>query len=347
MSVKGLVRYVVPEILLNEVRYRKQKQRVLTGKYLAGPESLNCFVTDRCNLRCKMCANHRIDLLNESVLLHQKVRDMSVELMRQILDTFPSIKRVTFAGVGEPMLASDVFELVKVAGDRGIQCGMVSNGTKLDVRMEELLKSTLTEISISLNASNAERYSELVGMPQKTFYEISNAIKELIARRDAMGKKLRVAVSAVLRRSSLNEAPDILRHAASLGADIVNFHNYIPDPAREGDVDEVVKVADKSQLAAIYKACERQGFTTEFKLPVPIKSSPKKKCLSFFSTLNVDGDGNVGGCMRVVPPSAENGNIRNGASLWTNEYFSQHRSIYRSKTAALPEECRYCVENCH
>jgi MoaA/NifB/PqqE/SkfB family radical SAM enzyme len=345
MSVKGLVRYVLPEITLNKWRYRKKKQAVLTGKYLAGPESLNCFVTDRCNLRCKMCANHRIDLLNESVLLHRKVRDMSVELMRQILDTFPSIKRVTFAGVGEPMLVSNVFELVKVAGDRGIQCGMVSNGTKLAERLEEVLNSHLIEISISLNASNAEKYSELVGMPHKTFYEVSNAIKELIDRRNALGKKLRVVVSAVLRRSLLNEAPDIFRHAASLGVEAVNFHNFIPDLGRQGEVNDVISSRERAQLKLLAKKCQSQKGTPRLFLPKPINESPGKLCLSFFRNINVDGEGNVGGCMRVMPPAPENGNIRDGKDVWQNAYFTRYRNIFQNPAIPLPKMCLYCVEN--
>ncbi|MCL5023310.1 MAG: radical SAM protein [Nitrospirae bacterium] len=292
-----------------------------------------------------MCANHRIDSIADSALLHQRVRDMSVEVLRQILDTFPSIKRVTFAGVGEPMLVSGVFKMVKVACDHGVHCGMVSNGTKLMARMEELLESPLSEISFSLNAGSAEKYAQLVGMPAGTFYEISEAIKELIAKRNAMGKALSVAVSSVMWRSNLSEAPEIFRHAASLGVDMVNFHNYIPDPSREGDVNEVIKLVDDSRLATVRKACERQGVASKFALPIPIGPISKKRCLSFFRSINIDGDGNVGGCLRVLPPHRNNGNILlEGREVWVNDYFKSRRQLYLDDSVPLPAACLYCVE---
>lgn len=346
IKAKNLIKRIIPEIALRELRNRKQWKPVRSGEYLAGPEGLNCFVTDRCNLRCRMCANHRSDMVDGSALNHNTVRDMSAEVFEKVLDTFPSIKKVTFAGVGEPMLAQDLFRMVKIAGGRGLCCGMVSNGTRLNVRMEELLDSPLSEISFSLNAAGADKYAEITGMTKETFFEVSDSIKKLIGRRNAINKKMRIAVSAVLKRSSLNEAQDIYRYAASLGVDRVSFHNYIPDPSREGDMSEYVRAVDKKELLGIQNACKNLGQKSGIAMPVPVVAAPQKKCLSYFRNMNVDGEGNVGGCMRVLPPSRENGNILlEGKDVWTNEYFKRHRGFYLDKKALLPVSCRYCVEN--
>lgn len=147
------------------------------GKYLPLEESLkiqpegkrNLYVniTNRCNCSCVFCLRNMKKMAEESSLWLQK--EPSLEEIERELDSVPweYIKEVVFCGFGEPTQRQDVLaKLLRYVKERhpGMATRLNTNGLgELEYGREIAAdyEGVLDTVSISLNASNAERYLEL------------------------------------------------------------------------------------------------------------------------------------------------------------------------------------------
>ena len=312
------------------------------GLYRRGPRSVTFFVTDRCNLRCKMCANHGENINRESLLFHPPVRDISLRIVEKTLRLFPTIREVGFVGVGEPLLVNNLFEMISMAVSKGKICSLITNGVLLEKRIEEIIKSGLQNISISINSPSHEEYSELTGMASNVFFQIGKGVKKLVQIKKDKKLNLKISTSSVVDRSSIYRIPEIVRYINSLGVDALNLHSIIPNPSFPDTYNLILRHKDKMALERSFSLSEKT--TTKTTMPILIREVPRRKCLSFFKIINVDGDGNIGGCLRVMPPLKENGNINEGFQCWTNKYFTKWRKKVLNNQLSQEITCRYCVE---
>jgi TatD family-associated radical SAM protein len=147
------------------------------GRYLSLPDSLqeqpdglrNLYVniTNECNCACTFCLRNMKKMAEESSLWLKK-RPTVAEL-KKALDEVPweYIKEVVFCGFGEPTMQLDTLtELLRYVKETqpGMPTRLNTNGLgELEYGREIAadFKGILDTISISLNASNAERYYEL------------------------------------------------------------------------------------------------------------------------------------------------------------------------------------------
>ena len=148
------------------------------GKYLPLDESLrvqpegkrNLYVniTNHCNCACTFCLRTMKHMAEQSSLWF-KGQEPTVEEVKAALATVPwdYIKEVVFCGFGEPTMRLDVLlELLRYVKQQHPELptrlntnglGELENGHEFAAEF----KGILDTVSISLNASNAERYLEL------------------------------------------------------------------------------------------------------------------------------------------------------------------------------------------
>ena len=147
------------------------------GRYLPIDESLriepegtrNVYVnlTNRCNCACTFCLRSMKDMPEENTLWLKE--EPTVAEVKAALDSLPweFVKEVVFCGFGEPtMRLDDLLELLRYVKEthRDIPTRLNTNGLgELEHKKEfaAAFKGILDTVSISLNASNAERYLEL------------------------------------------------------------------------------------------------------------------------------------------------------------------------------------------
>ena len=147
------------------------------GRYLSLPDSLqeqpdglrNLYVniTNECNCACTFCLRNMKKMAEESSLWLKK--RPNVAELKKALDEVPweYIKEVVFCGFGEPtMQLATLTELLRYVKETqpGMPTRLNTNGLgELEYGREIAadFKGILDTISISLNASNAERYYEL------------------------------------------------------------------------------------------------------------------------------------------------------------------------------------------
>ena len=112
------------------------------------PRELQVEVTGACNLRCHMC------LVRYRPPLNRLTASMSFTTFRKLVDGLPDLETVTLQGLGQPLLAPDLFAMIAYATTRGIRVGFNTNGTVLTRdKAECLVESGLTWLHVSVDGA--------------------------------------------------------------------------------------------------------------------------------------------------------------------------------------------------
>ena len=129
---------------------------------------LRISLTDNCNANCAFCHNEGQRKRNDDNISLQKYS----EVAKFIAPFFCFPPYVVLTG-GEPLLADNLFEVIKVFKSCNYKVGLTTNGIALDERKQKLLLDTgLDTINISLNSLNEGKYFD--------FYKVDklSAVKE-------------------------------------------------------------------------------------------------------------------------------------------------------------------------
>lgn len=113
---------------------------------LCPPEHVYFSITNRCNLRCKMC--------NISTSSSQEQDELTLKECKKIIDQIADLKinHLIFSG-GEPLLKKDIFDLIAYAAGKGIKMvDVITNGLLIDEGVaQKLIKCGLTHITVSID----------------------------------------------------------------------------------------------------------------------------------------------------------------------------------------------------
>ena len=186
------------------------------------PEKLQVEVTASCNLRCRMCIVRYRPTLPRSA-------SMSFETFKRLLDAMPSVREVVLQGIGEPLLAPDLYEMIAYASARGAFVEFNSNATLLTRRAgERLIEAGLSAIHISLDGASKQTY-EFV-RDGATFETVErNIVGFMNLRRERRAARPSVSLVMVLMRRNLHELPDLVHRAARWGIREVFTQNISHD----------------------------------------------------------------------------------------------------------------------
>lgn len=120
-----------------------------------GPISINLDLTSACNFSCPHCVDSRIINSGEYIRLDDIKRTIRVLHSHGLLS-------VILLGGGEPTLHRDFEEIVRYVKNRGLELGIVTNGSRLDkvARITELLGEK-DWIRISIDAAKEDTFRQL------------------------------------------------------------------------------------------------------------------------------------------------------------------------------------------
>jgi MoaA/NifB/PqqE/SkfB family radical SAM enzyme len=143
---------------------------------LSGPLSVNLDLTMACNFSCPHC-------VDSTILNHGK--SLSLKNIRDTIETLHSrgLLSVILLGGGEPTLHKDFEKVVRTIKDRGLQLGVVTNGSRLDRVMEvaDLLQGK-DWVRLSLDAAREETFQALhrprTGITLKKILSQAKKLKE-------------------------------------------------------------------------------------------------------------------------------------------------------------------------
>lgn len=171
-------------------------------------------LTNRCNATCNFCPREKTPkqgFMSEAVYLK------TLERIEELADA----ARVTFTGLGEPMLHPKFVEWVEMALARGMPVDITTNGSRLTPeKTARLLDAGLKLITFSISDIN-EDYRKVYGLK---FEEVLPNIQEFI--RQSRGR-CHVKVSIVKHEGNADQIEMLTEYWQQQGADEVNV--YVED----------------------------------------------------------------------------------------------------------------------
>lgn len=323
------------------VRRLETGRRTVVG---SGPGELILHVTDRCTLRCAMCMNAADPVSWPREGVHVAKSEMTIEDLDALLDAYPTVRSISFAGVGEPLLAGDIEAMAREAKRRGLRTSLISNGTEFERHAHWLTSGVVDLVQVSVNATDDVGLRDVCGAHGAvTFERLSDALATLAAARAQTGRPDSYEMTSVLWKGRQAEAASLVRLAARHGLSTLHFHSLIPSSKEGFGREQMLGPEDLGWLHDLVEAGREAG--VQVCLPRLLdRGRPRRVCPSPWRVLYVDADGGVSGCFRVEAPSVANGDWRAGA-VWNGPYFVDLRRRHqRGSTRDLPERCNDCVE---
>ena len=259
------------------------------GTTTAAPVVAHYFFTRRCNLKCPMCDIPNWDGAMESD------GPTAVKIVDQMLAL--GVGGISFTG-GEPLLRSDIFDLIARVRARRRPAILVTNGLRLADLADRVIDAGPSVVNVSIDGADAaahDRSRGVAGAFERTLSGV-NTLKKKIRRRRA---GIELVASTVLSQNNAGELGRIIDLCRQTGFDriiICPMHEFTGNGCRvaplEADHDIQHFLLGHRHRAMIDNSDRYLGRLNAVLAGQP----PPAGCRAGYTTLIVDHEGAVYPC---------------------------------------------------
>ncbi len=382
IQLRNLKRNIAKSITQPGYAWKAFKQRLLsylTYTVFDGrsyyPETVDLFLTYRCNLRCKMCGQWGEAGTSRDMSPEELKGELSLDEIYRIIDDIKAFKpNVTLFG-GEPLLYSNWEKVVSRIKKEGMRCNMITNGILLEKYADSIIDLGVDEIIFSLDGPR-EVHDEVRGA-KGTFDRASRGLKLIrdIKKKAGINKPI-VNISSTIFEINYRRLDELISIAEELMASTITFHHliflskerykqhndifmgyygmvcndwrgFVRDTLPDIDVDYLIReTEDINKRDSEVKIAFYPNFTNEeirrYYTGFDFASSNYgKRCLSPWMVSYIFPDGSVRPCQSL---NFSAGNVRNDTfrNIWNNEKYMRFRKITK-KEKKYPV-CTRCTE---
>jgi len=186
------------------------------------PEAVRVEVAAVGDLRCAMC------LLGFRPPLNRLTAAMPLALFRCLVDDLPGLRALALQGIGEPLLAPNLIDMVRYAKGRGIRVSVDTNGSLLyRDRAEELVESGLDRLRVCLDGADPQGFDT---EPEGVHFGpvLENLAGLVAARRAADRGTPGVDVVFVATPRNIGHLPDLVALLGGIGVGRVRVQHLPP-----------------------------------------------------------------------------------------------------------------------
>ena len=323
----------IPEVpILEDLDETQLAQLRATGEMPLPPSVLQIETTSICNFRCPSCPLSMADY-------DRPEKHMSPAEFTRVLEGFPSVRKIELQGIGEVFLNDQVFELVRLARERGVEVQTFSNASKIDRPIARaIVESGLSLINLSMDGADEPTFRKL--RKGGTLTRFRRSVKNLVAaRRAAASATPTINVMVVVQQENLAQVPQLIALAEELGVDGVILTKINTD-ARPEIRDQALSAEDRDALHAL--GPHRGSVEVHWALE-PWTREQRMSCYWPRSAAYVTVEGHVTACCnhydeRELPL----GNVfeETGEEIWNGEAYRAFRR--RVWNGDLPPRCKNC-----
>jgi MoaA/NifB/PqqE/SkfB family radical SAM enzyme len=301
-----------------------------------GPRYALLKVTNHCNSGCSYCnhSKHANSQLNLSDVPTENLK----KVVRELADL--GVRSVNLSG-GEPLLRSDLPDLISYTREQGLISILLSNGLIFSERWEELGRAGLNYIILSLDSLDAERYQRQRGA---SFDRAWNGFEAALRMRD-MYPPAAVHITSVITEHNLEELTMFVRKMASydVGVQFTPYHHFdrrAPDCNTPRDLTEVQDAVD--ELISMQKAGYPIANSGAYLDHIPAFFAEPQRlpewyhCYAAYVGVFVDAELNVRPCWSWSLPIVGNLGRNKLKDVWYSRFFNQQRAEVRKL------ECSRC-----
>jgi cyclic pyranopterin phosphate synthase len=176
-----------------------------------------------CNHRCIFCG---IDFAR------QKPTQLKGEVLGQKLKEMGKwgVRSIMYAGEGEPLLHKDLPVLVRVTQESGIDAALTTNGNPGDYALWEELLPALSWVKFSVDAGSSKVYSDIHQVPEKTFGQTCESIRQAVKVKRDHHLKVTLGVQFLILEENLEDIENALQLFARSGIDYFVLKPYSLHP---------------------------------------------------------------------------------------------------------------------
>lgn len=303
------------------------------------PWTLDIEPTVSCNLRCIMCHS-------EKIREQRAVKTMSFDNFKTIIDSVPTLLRLTIQGMGEPLLAPDFLRMVSYANRKDIAVTTTLNATFIreDIA-QKVVNCGLSRMYISLDGATKNTYEHI--RRGADFKKTLEGIRNLVNARKTKGDPF-IDLWMVGVGDNIHELPLMVDLAVELGVDSLTLQ---PDVTFWGKDEFREKMKGKSLSGQAGKAADivevaknkakERGLN--FIYIRKTRFTPQKPCVWPWQAGFVATDGRMVPCCLLADPEIINfGNILETPfrDIWNGE---QIKALRRSlKEGNYRHFCQDC-----
>lgn len=190
------------------------------------PSYLSISPTRRCNLKCRMCIQHRHGPGTPGdITWYKPDQELPLEAWVALFEELTTWRPVVFITGGEPLLYPHILEFMEGAKKRGLLVHLQTNGVLLEGMAPHLVSLGVEMVTVSLDGP-AEVHNRIRGAG--TFQRSAQglqALKEARARQGRPGPIL--DIRCTISRDNLDSLGRMAAVAQELGADMLQFSHTI------------------------------------------------------------------------------------------------------------------------
>lgn len=275
------------------------------------PYLVDWAITESCNLTCRHC---------RGMVAGDLRRDRAMRLVEEIAALKPGW--VIIEG-GEPLLRTDLFDLLTALRNKDIDVNLISNGLLLTDTVLSRLRELDVKVMISIDGATAATYEAIRAG--------SSFKKAVAAARRCAEARLLSAINCTILKMNYREIPGVFDLAASVGAPKINFiglkpcHNYPAELLTAEECGEAIRLACESAKRTGLQFFFDEPFfgavVKEWGLPLPaasgdagIVASATNACI-FGEYLFIEPSGDVKPCS-FAPIAVGNVKEKSLTAIW-------------------------------
>ena len=185
---------------------------IAVGRQPVRPLLFSYYITHRCNLNCKYCCDG-----NGRRFMEDKTPELSTEEAKKLIGIISADADTIDITGGEPMMRSDLEEILAFAKNCGMRIVLNTKGIGIDARPGIINNSDV--IVISIDTLDVNKLSGIIGRSPDIAIKIIDSLEFIIRKKNGNGPKL--VISAVAMPDNLSELSKVLDFAMRNG---ISFH---------------------------------------------------------------------------------------------------------------------------
>ncbi len=158
--------------------YFAKKLTPINGGRASTPIAIQLYLTEVCNLNCKMCFLKQIKSNNNFIPI-----DIAKKVIKELIYIRP---RYNMTG-GEPFLHPEIKNLITYIKSKGLYLSIITNGTTIENFAETIVRLGVDKLNISIDGT-PERHDSVRRVPG-TFAKILKGIKAINHEKKKQNKR--------------------------------------------------------------------------------------------------------------------------------------------------------------
>jgi radical SAM protein with 4Fe4S-binding SPASM domain len=309
-------------------------------KLVSYPRRVVLELTNACNLDCIMCGRDESDFSGNF---------LNIQYIERLEPVLRYIEEVTLFGWGEPTIHPKFRDILEFLNKCSVRKYFVTNGTTLHRIKEYLFDCKVDIMAVSLDGATAKTNNAI--RKKSNFDQIVSELRTIVQRK---GKENTgypyINFVITLMRSNLNELPDMVDLAHSIGIEEVkavymtSFSKNLEDEVLWDSVDDVRRVFSET-----IEMGNRLG--VKVKLPYiqgedVAGDKYHKDCFVGWRDFFVGSDGYIRPCQSISRKMFHISKYDSFQEAWNSEEMVGFRSVVNDPDK-MWKGCKSCYQSSH